>query len=72
MSVEELQQGIETAWRFAYSARSIVRRIRSSPSPWPVRIGANLAYRFYARNLHRFYNCDWVIGARAHGKQPAA
>lgn len=72
MSVEELQQGIETAWRFAYSARSIVRRIRSSPSPWPVRIGANLAYRFYARNLHRFYNCDWVIGARSQGKQPAA
>jgi radical SAM superfamily enzyme YgiQ (UPF0313 family) len=72
MSVEELQRGIETAWRFAYSAPSIGRRILASPSPWPVRIGANLAYRFYAHNLHRFYNCDWVIGGRSTGKQPAA
>jgi radical SAM superfamily enzyme YgiQ (UPF0313 family) len=72
MSVEELQRGIETAWRFAYSAPSIARRILASPSPWPVRIGANLAYRFYAHNLHRFYNCDWVIGGRSTGKQPAA
>jgi radical SAM superfamily enzyme YgiQ (UPF0313 family) len=72
MSVEELQRGIETAWRFAYSATSIGRRILASPSPWPVRIGANLAYRFYAHNLHRFYNCDWVIGGRSTGKQPAA
>jgi radical SAM superfamily enzyme YgiQ (UPF0313 family) len=72
MSVEELQRGIETAWRYAYSAPSIGRRILASPSPWPVRIGANLAYRFYAHNLHRFYNCDWVIGGRSTGKQPAA
>ena len=72
MGVEELQRGIETAWRFAYSAPSIGRRILASPSPWPVRIGANLAYRFYAHNLHRFYNCDWVIGSRSTGKQPAA
>ena len=75
MSVEQLQRGIEEAWRFAYSARSIARRIVASPSPWPVRVGANLAYRFYARNLHRFYNCDWVIGApsiRPQGSRPAA
>jgi radical SAM superfamily enzyme YgiQ (UPF0313 family) len=62
MSVEELQRGTETAWRHAYSAASIIRRIASSPSPLAVRLGANLAYRFYARNLHRYYNCDWVIG----------
>jgi radical SAM superfamily enzyme YgiQ (UPF0313 family) len=72
MTVGELQQGIETAWRFAYSARSVVRRVLASPSPWPVRIGANLAYRHYARNLHRFYNCDWVIGPALTGKAPAA
>jgi len=72
MSVEQLQRGIETAWRFAYSTQSISRRILASPSPWPVRIGANLAYRFYAHNLHRFYNCDWVIGGRAPKEQPAA
>lgn len=64
MTVEQLQQGTETAWRMAYSPHSIFRRILSSPSPWPVRLSANLAYRFYAHNLHRFYNCDWVIGQR--------
>jgi hypothetical protein len=37
-----------------------------------VRLGANLAYRFYAHNLHRFYNCDWFIGGRAAGELPAA
>ena len=62
MTVEELQSGIEAAWRFAYRPSSILRRIAASPSPLMVRVGANLAYRFYARNLHRFYNCDWVLG----------
>jgi radical SAM superfamily enzyme YgiQ (UPF0313 family) len=64
MTVEELQRGIEQAWRYAYSLPSIARRLAASPSPWPVRLGANLAYRFYAHNLHRFYNCDWVLGGR--------
>ena len=72
MSVEELQRGTETAWKHAYSASSIVRRISSSPSPLPVRVGANLAYRFYARNLHRYYNCDWVIGGERTAKSSAA
>jgi radical SAM superfamily enzyme YgiQ (UPF0313 family) len=72
MSVEELQRGTETAWRHAYSIRSIGRRILASPSPWPVRLGTNIAYRFYAHNLHRFYNCDWVIGRGHTGEQPAA
>jgi radical SAM superfamily enzyme YgiQ (UPF0313 family) len=62
MSVDELQRGIEEAWRYAYSLPSLARRVVASPSPWPVRLGANLGYRFYARNLHRFYNCDWIIG----------
>lgn len=62
MSVEQLQRGIETAWRHAYSFPSIVKRLAASPSPLPVRIGTNLGYRFYAHNLHRFYNCDWILG----------
>jgi hypothetical protein len=62
MSVEQLQRGIETAWRHAYSVPSIFKRLAASPSPLPVRIGTNLGYRFYARNLHRFYNCDWILG----------
>jgi radical SAM superfamily enzyme YgiQ (UPF0313 family) len=72
MTVEQLQRGIETAWRMAYSPQSICRRILASPSPWLVRLGANLAYRFYAHNLHRFYNCDWVIGHRTAGAESAA
>lgn len=71
MSVRELQTGIETAWKHAYSFRSMIRRIRRSPAPWPVRLGTNLGYRFYAHNLSRFYNCDWIIG-RAPAPQPLA
>ncbi|MCC6242111.1 MAG: B12-binding domain-containing radical SAM protein [Gemmatimonadaceae bacterium] len=67
MSVEELQQGIESAWKHAYSVPSILRRISHSPAPWPVRIGTNLGYRFYAHNLSRFYNCDWIIGRAPAG-----
>jgi len=72
MSVDELQQGIEAAWKHAYSYASILRRIRHSPAPWPVRIGTNLGYRFYAHNLSRFYNCDWIIGRAPSGQRPAS
>jgi len=66
LSIEELQQGTEAAWKHAYSFRSIARRIRHSPAPWPVKLGTNLGYRFYAHNLSRFYNCDWIIGRGQH------
>jgi radical SAM superfamily enzyme YgiQ (UPF0313 family) len=59
MSVDELQRGTQLAWKHAYSYRSMVRRLRHSPSPLPVAVGSNLAYRFYGRRLHRFYTCDW-------------
>jgi radical SAM superfamily enzyme YgiQ (UPF0313 family) len=62
MSVDQLQRGAETAWKQAYSVSSIVRRLRHSPAPWPVRIGTNLGYRFYANHLGSYYNCDWIIG----------
>lgn len=71
MSVQELQLGTERAWKHAYSLRSIARRIRHSPAPWPVKLGTNLGYRFYAHNLSRFYNCDWIIG-RAPRHAPLA
>lgn len=70
MSVDELQQGVEAAWKHAYSYSSIWQRIRRSPAPWPVRIGTNLGYRFYANNLSRFYNCDWIIGRAPAGLPP--
>ena len=61
MTVEQLQRGTERAWKIAYGWRSIATRLRHSPAPLHVRIGTNLGYRFYAHNLHRFYNCDWMI-----------
>ncbi|HZV34890.1 MAG TPA: radical SAM protein [Verrucomicrobiae bacterium] len=69
MSIEELQQGTEAAWQYAYSFRSIARRIAHSPAPWAVKLGTNLGYRFYAHNLSRFYNCDWIIGRTINSKQ---
>jgi radical SAM superfamily enzyme YgiQ (UPF0313 family) len=77
MTVQELQMGIESAWKHAYSFKSIARRISHSPAPWHVKLGTNLGYRFYAHNLNRFYNCDWIIGRApanpvvAPGLQPA-
>jgi radical SAM superfamily enzyme YgiQ (UPF0313 family) len=62
LSVRELQEGAELAWKHAYSFRSIARRISASPAPWPVKLGTNLGYRFYAHHLSQFYNCDWIIG----------
>ena len=61
MTVEQLQRGTERAWKLAYGWRSIATRLRHSPAPLHVRVGTNLGYRFYAHNLHRFYNCDWMI-----------
>lgn len=72
LSVEELQLGTEAAWKHAYSFRSIARRLVHSPAPWPVRIGTNLGYRFYAHNLSRFYNCDWIIGSASAPKRTFA
>ncbi len=70
MSVMELQLGIETAWKHAYSWRSMFTRLKSSAAPWSVRLGANFGYRFYGHNLHRFYNCDWIIGRAGSGHRP--
>lgn len=65
MSVQELQEGTERAWRYTYSVPSIARRLKVSPASKIVALSANLGYRYYARNLARFYNCDWIIGNTA-------
>jgi radical SAM superfamily enzyme YgiQ (UPF0313 family) len=76
MTIRQLQEGTEQAWRHAYSLSSIATRLRKSPAPPWVALTTNLGYRFYAHNLHRFYNCDWVIGrataGHAIGQQPEA
>ena len=72
MTPQELQLGIERAWRSVYRPRSIARRIWGTPSMSVVGIGANVGYRFYANNLSRFYTCDWHIGRARGGEAHAA
>ena len=55
------EQGTEQAWKYTYSYRAIYQRLRRSPMPLPLVLAANLTYRRYAHNLHRFYNCDWML-----------
>ena len=58
MTAEELYQGTQLAWHYAYSYSSLWKRLaRSQPDPI-VTIAANLGYRFYANNLNAFYTCD--------------
>jgi hypothetical protein len=61
MSAEALMRGTEVAWRSVYRYRAIAQRIWRSPASRSVVIGANLGYRFYARHLDRYYNCDWGL-----------
>ncbi len=61
MSPGELERGTEAAWKHAYSLANVARRLRATAAPLRVAIATNLAYRFYAYRLHRFYTCDWMI-----------
>jgi radical SAM superfamily enzyme YgiQ (UPF0313 family) len=61
MTPAELQEGTERAWRYAYSWPSMATRLRRTPASIGVALAANLGYRHYAHNLHRFYNCDWIV-----------
>lgn len=67
MTPEELQVGHERAWKVAYSLRGIAKRLWKSRTQTGIAIPANLGYRFYAHNLHRFYNCDWYLGQTVPG-----
>lgn len=72
MSVADLQEGASRAWRQSYSLASIARRYRSTPSRTMLYLAANLGYRHYARNLDRFYTCDWFVDRDARpARQPA-
>jgi radical SAM superfamily enzyme YgiQ (UPF0313 family) len=61
MSVEQLHQGTEMAWKHAYSYLSIWQRLAGSRREPLIAIAANMGYRFYAHNLQRFYTCDVPI-----------
>lgn len=73
MSVSELEEGTEAAWKEVYSWSGISRRLRHSAAPLHIALLTNLGYRHYARNLHRFYNCDWFVDPLPGGMgQPVA
>lgn len=61
MTVKELEDGHERAWKKIYQYNNIVRRLWNAKNFQPLAITANLGYRFYAHNLHKFYTCDWPI-----------
>ncbi|MBC8210858.1 MAG: B12-binding domain-containing radical SAM protein [Gammaproteobacteria bacterium] len=61
MSIEELAQGHERAWKKVYRWSSIGKRLWRAKNFSTLALSANFGYRFYAHNLHRFYNCDWQI-----------
>lgn len=62
MTVRELEQGHEWAWREVYRYSAIARRLAKSRNQLGVSIPANLGYRYYARHLETHYTCDWPIG----------
>lgn len=63
MTPLELATGHERAWKKAYRYGSIARRLWKARAYEPLAVAANLGYRFYAHNLHRFYTCDWHLAA---------
>lgn len=61
MSVEQLYEGHEQAWKYTYSVPSMTRRFLGSWIDVPVWWVTNIGYRFYAHHLKDFYNCDtWM------------
>jgi radical SAM superfamily enzyme YgiQ (UPF0313 family) len=63
MTVQELAMGHERAWKSVYSWSSVAKRLWTARNFQPLALTANLGYRFYAHNLHRYYTCDWPIHA---------
>ena len=58
MTPAQLQAGAERVWKQVYSMRSIMRRIGGRKRGAAMLGAVNLAYRFYAYRLHRYYNCQ--------------
>lgn len=63
MTPEELMRGHERAWKKVYGWRGMARRLRNAGNVGALKLSANLGYRFYAHNLHRFYTCDVPLAA---------
>ncbi|MDO5623837.1 MAG: radical SAM protein [Pseudomonadota bacterium] len=65
MSVQQLAHGHERAWKQVYGYSAMARRLWKAGNFTSLALTANLGYRFYAHNLHRFYTCDWPIESLA-------
>lgn len=61
MSISDLVQGHERAWKGAYRWRAIAKRLWRANNFGLLALSANMGYRFYARHLQTFYNCDTPI-----------
>ena len=61
MSVKELAEGHEAAWKKVYRWSAIARRLWRARNFAPLAMSVNLGYRFYAHHLHRYYTCDMQI-----------
>ncbi len=60
MSVEELYNGTQSAWKETYCYGSIFKRLSRARLHLKHIIPANIGYRFYAHNLSKFYTCDAI------------
>ena len=58
MTVNELIQGHERAWKTVYRWSAMSKRLWRAKNFQPLAMSANLGYRFYAHNLQKFYTCD--------------
>ncbi|MCB1052767.1 MAG: B12-binding domain-containing radical SAM protein [Acidobacteria bacterium] len=64
MSIAQLQQGTELAWKTAYSLPNMFRRLRKTAAPPLTALATNLGYRYYAHHLDRFYTCDVMLSGK--------
>lgn len=71
MTVDQLQAGTLRAWKDSYSLPAIARRWKDTPARLGLYLAANFGYRHYARNLDRFYTCDWFIDTDKGAKRCA-
>jgi radical SAM superfamily enzyme YgiQ (UPF0313 family) len=71
MSIDQLATGHEYAWKKAYRWSSMGKRLWNAKNFQPLAFTVNLGYRFYAHNLHKFYNCDWPIDSMLRKATPA-
>lgn len=58
MTVGELAEGHERAWKKIYRWSSIAKRLWHARNFRPLALSVNLGYRFYAHHLHEYYTCD--------------